>query len=236
MPVTTGAAFDLAVGEQVQRVAELERGVAEHEAQVDLLVDRHRRPEPVRLHAHADHDDAGEQRRVGDDLVDHAGHADALEDHRVLRLGDADAPRPPARRAHHGRTGRRRSFSIVADGEVEDVRCAESRCPCPQAAANGEPSAGSTTTSAPHAVASARRPAEKSLAITVRTPLALSMQMTASPTGPQPTTIPTWPLPISLRRTACRPTAIGSVSAARSVDSPFGTAKASDSSTSNCSA
>ena len=38
-------------------------------------------------------------------------------------------------------------------------------------------------------VASARRPAEKSLATTVRTPCALSMQMTARPTGPQPITI-----------------------------------------------
>ena len=72
--------------------------------------------------------------------------------------------------------------------------------------------------------------------MTVRTPLALSMQMTASPTGPQPMTTATWPLPISLRRTACRPTAIGSVSVASSVDSPFGTAKVSDSSTSICSA
>ena len=34
---------DLALGEHVQRVAELERRVADHEAQVDLLVDRHRR-------------------------------------------------------------------------------------------------------------------------------------------------------------------------------------------------
>ena len=44
--------------------------------------------------------------------------------------------------------------------------------------------------------------------------------MTASPTGPQPMTMPTWFFVISLRRTACSPTAIGSVSAATSVGQP----------------
>ena len=56
-------------------------------------------------------------------------------------------------------------------------------------------------------------PAEKSLATTVRTPWALSRQIMASPIGPQPMTIATSRLPISLRRTACQPIAIGSVSA-----------------------
>ena len=49
--------------------------------------------------------------------------------------------------------------------------------------------------------------------------------MTASPTGPQPTTIATSRLPISLRRTACNATAIGSVSAATSGERPLGTMK-----------
>ena len=102
--------------------------------------------------------------------------------------------------------------------------------------AYGEPSAGSITTSAPHCAASARRPPEKSLAITVRTPLAFSMQITERPMGPQPMTIATVRFLTSPRRTACQPTAIGSVSAASSGESPLGTATASDSCTSSCSA
>ena len=78
------------------------------------------------------------------------------------------------------------------------------RCPWSADAAYGESSAGSTTTSAPHAVASARRPAEKSLAITVRTPRALSGQITARPIGPQPMTIATVRFLTSPRRTACQ--------------------------------
>ena len=88
---------------------------------------------------------------------------------------------------------------------------------------------GSTTTSAPHARASSRRPGEKSLATTVRTPLALSIRITPRPTGPQPITIATCRLPTSPRRTACQATAIGSVSAATSGASPFGTASIIDS-------
>ena len=90
--------------------------------------------------------------------------------------------------------------------------------------------------SAPQAVASARRPGEKSLAITVRTPCAFSMQITARPIGPQPITIATSRLPTSPRRTACRPTAIGSVSAAIWGANPFGTGNVSDCSTRSCSA
>ena len=97
----SGGGVDLAVGEHVQRVAELQRRVAEDEAQVDLLVDRHRRPELVGAHAHADDDDAREQRRAGDDAVDDAGHADALEDDGALRRRGADvlgrAPDVPPR-------------------------------------------------------------------------------------------------------------------------------------------
>ncbi|EUA06201.1 zinc-binding dehydrogenase domain protein [Mycobacterium kansasii 732] len=82
-----------------------------------------------------------------------------------------------------------------------------------------------------------RAPArEKSLAITVRTPCALSMQITARPMGPQPITIATSRLLTSPRRTACQPTAIGSVSAAISGGRPLGTGNVSDCSTSSCSA
>jgi hypothetical protein len=57
------------------------------------------------------------------------------------------------------------------------------------------------------------------------------MQITARPTGPQPITIATSRFPTSPRRTAWRPTAIGSVSAPRSAEMPFGTGHMSDSST-----
>ena len=60
--------------------------------------------------------------------------------------------------------------------------------------------------------------------------------MTASPTGPQPMTMATSPFLTSPRRTACKPTAIGSVSVASSVDMPSGTVMARDSSTTICSA
>jgi hypothetical protein len=63
---------------------------------------------------------------------------------------------------------------------------------------------GSTTPSAPQAVASSRRPGEKSPAITCRPPCASSMQITARPIDPQPIAIATWPLPTSPRRTACQ--------------------------------
>jgi hypothetical protein len=62
------------------------------------------------------------------------------------------------------------------------------------------------------------------------------MATTARPIGPHPITTATWFLPTAPRRTACSATAIGSVSAATSVGNPFGTGRASDSSTSICSA
>ena len=90
--------------------------------------------------------------------------------------------------------------------------------------------------SAPQRVASARRAAERSLATTVFTPRVFSSEMTARPIGPQPITIATWRLPISLRCTACQATARGSVSALTSGGSPLGTGSISDSSTITCSA
>ena len=132
-------------------------------------------------------------------------------------------------------TGARRSLSMVARASSSAAGTVF-RWPESPAAPYGESAAGSTTTSAPQAVASARRPAEKSLATTVRTPRALSIRITASPIGPQPITIATSRLRTSPRRTAWRPTAIGSVSAPRSGCSPFGTGSISDSSTTSCSA
>ena len=72
--------------------------------------------------------------------------------------------------------------------------------------------------------------------MTVRTPAALSMQITESPIGPQPITIATVRLETSPRRTACQATAIGSVSVAASAARPLGTGTARDSCTSSCSA
>ena len=62
------------------------------------------------------------------------------------------------------------------------------------------------------------------------------MRITPSPTGPQPITSATVFLPTSPRRTAWWATAIGSVIAATSVESPLGTGSIIDSSTSSCSA
>ena len=70
----------------------------------------------------------------------------------------------------------------------------------------------------------------------VRTPRALSQQITASPTGPQPSTIATSRFETSDLLTACSATAIGSVSTATSGESPLGTTNDIDCSTSTCSA
>ncbi|GAJ83199.1 hypothetical protein NBRGN_062_00360 [Nocardia brasiliensis NBRC 14402] len=70
----------------------------------------------------------------------------------------------------------------------------------------------------------------------MRTPAAFSMQITARPIGPQPITNAFCPLPTRPLRTACQATAIGSVSAACSAESPFGTGIVIDSWTTTCSA
>ena len=70
----------------------------------------------------------------------------------------------------------------------------------------------------------------------MRTPRAFSQQITASPTGPQPSTIATSRRETDDLFTACSATAIGSVSTATSGDSPLGTTNDIDCSTSTCSA
>ena len=67
--------------------------------------------------------------------------------------------------------------------------------------------------------------------MTAAAPAAFSAVITASPTGPQPSTRAVWPSPTAALRTACRPTAMGSVSAAKWAGVPAGTgsAKRSDS-------
>ena len=72
-------------------------------------------------------------------------------------------------------------------------------------------------------VASARRVGEKSVATMVSMPFSFRAPITASPTGPQPSTSAPSPGAMRLLFTAWRPTAIGSVSAAWRKSSPFGT-------------
>ena len=105
------------------------------------------------------------QRRAGDYAVEDPGDADALEDHRPLRLRAELFGDPPDVMPGH----RQRVCSLLhrADRELGGRPESVSRWPRPAAASNGEPSAGSTTTSAPQARASSRRPAEKSLATIV---------------------------------------------------------------------
>ena len=64
----------------------------------------------------------------------------------------------------------------------------------------------------------------------------MSIRITARPIGPQPITTAVSFLRTALRRTACQATAIGSVRAAVSGESPFGTSMVSDSWTSTRSA
>ena len=186
-PVTIGAAFTLPSASRWSESRNSQRRVAEHETQVDLLVDRQRRPDPVGLHAHADDDDAREQRRAGDELVDHAGHPDALEDDRVLRGRGADrlGQLPDALPRHQ-----RDAPQLVhrADCEVEDLG---GRDQVPVVRGRRERRVLRRIDDDVGAARGGQRapPGREVAGDTVRTPLALSMQMTASPTGPQPMTI-----------------------------------------------
>ena len=71
-------------------------------------------------------------------------------------------------------------------------------------------------------MASSRRFAEKSDATMVSTPRTFSAAMMAMPIGPQPITNAVSPRVMADLFTACRPTAIGSVSAAWRTSSPLG--------------
>ena len=94
-------------------------------------------------------------------------------------------------------------------------------------AANAVSSRGSTTSWAPIVTASARRAGERSAATIGATPSRRRAAITARPTGPQPTTTAPSPACSPERLTACRPTAIGSVSAACVGARPFGTGSVS---------
>ena len=71
-------------------------------------------------------------------------------------------------------------------------------------------------------MASSRRFAEKSDATMVSVPRPFSAAMMAMPMGPQPITNAVSPRVMADLFTACRPTAIGSVSAAWRTSSPLG--------------
>src|SRR6187401_946506 len=139
------------------------------------------------------------------------------------------APSASAARKTCRQPGTRRSRSIEPTA-IRNRSGAEVTCRDP-ATAYGESWCGSTTTCAPQREASSRRPGERSEATIVRTPRAFSQQMTARPTGPQPSTIATSPRDTEDLFTACSATAIGSVSAATSGDSPLGTTNDIDCST-----
>ena len=81
--------------------------------------------------------------------------------------------------------------------------------------------------SAPMRAASSRRLGEKSAATIGRMPLSFRAAITARPTGPQPTTSGASSPARLAFSTACTPTASGSVNAACSVGSPFGTSSIS---------
>ena len=154
--------------------------------------------------------------------VDHAGHADALEDHRAA-WASRRAPRPRARRATTAR-GRRRSFSIVPTRELERRRDVVEVAVV----------AGAPRTASPRRVdddvGAARRrraragPARSRSRRRCARRCALSMQITAeADRAAADHDRDRAACLTSPRRTACQPTAIGSVSAASSGDSPFGT-------------
>ena len=126
LPVINGSTGILPSAIRAKRDRELFGCVAEDELEVQLLVDAEHRLDGVALHAHADHDDARAGRRRRHDLVDHAGNADALEDHRRAQRGAGDPRR---------QLGRLRR---VVPG-----------APLASSSRKGTVSAGSTTTSAP---------------------------------------------------------------------------------------
>src|SRR3989442_1317018 len=88
---------DPALGDVAERRRELVLRVAQHELQIQLLDDPEHRMDRVGLHAHADHDDARAARRRRHDLVQDAGHADALEDDGGTQRGTRE-PRRRLRR------------------------------------------------------------------------------------------------------------------------------------------
>ena len=84
-----------------------------------MLVDRHRGRETVLADAYTDYDDAREQRRAVDDVLDHAGDADALEDHRELGRGAQRLSQPPN---VPPRDGQPLQFLARPDRELQDGR------------------------------------------------------------------------------------------------------------------
>src|SRR4051794_31922563 len=143
-------------------------------------------------------------------------------------------PAASAARKTWRQPGTRRSLSI--ESTARSSRSGALVMNLDDVESNGDSVAGSTTTCAPQRAASALRPGDGSDATIVRTPRAFSQQITASPTGPQPSTIATSFFDTSPRLTACSATAIGSVRTATSGGRPLGTTNDSDCSATTCSA
>ena len=107
--------------------------------------------------------------------------------------------------------------SAASSGEI-----AASRNPNSLRRPYGASSPGSITTSAPSALAAARRSGDGSLAMIGPRPAFRSDRITASPIGPQPITSCGPSVCRFASPTACTPTASGSVSAARTAGTPSG--------------
>ena len=227
------ARVDLPLGEHVQRVAELERRVADHEAQVDLLVDRHRRLEGIGADADADDDHAREQRRAVDDA-----RRSPPARRRTRRSPAASGPGRASRPARHtchqptpggGRASRgcRRRAGARPGGPGRGPGRPRPRTGSPRRGRRRcrRRSAGERA-AAGRVVAGDDRPHS----------LRLQHQDHPEPDRAAADHDRYLLLATSPRRTACRATAIGSVSAATSGDRPLGTGSVSDSWTTSCSA
>ena len=123
----------------------------------------------------------------------------------------------------HSKTTAGRSAGPAIHGGSAGARAASRHTAASRQLCHGVVCAGSTTTSAPIVWASSRRRAEKSAATMGRAPARRSAAITARPTGPQPITSGASSRSRRAFATAWTPTAIGSVSAACSVESPSGT-------------
>ena len=133
----------LALGDGLQRAGELHRVVAQHELNVQLAADTEHRVDVVGLHAHTHHENASVLGGHPHGALDHARHADCLEDDERLLAVDlpprldggrfarvhhhADVCVVLRRRTHHGRPtdvdrldARRRREGIQVDHHEVD--------------------------------------------------------------------------------------------------------------------
>ena len=107
------------VGQAPEGGGELVGGVAEREAKLHLLGDRHERLDGVGLHADTHDHDAAVRWRIGEERLEHARDADGLEDdgvgHGAAERGDPDALHDRPRDAERGPAIVRRRLGRVDD-------------------------------------------------------------------------------------------------------------------------